>query len=227
MPCTLPNDAVRHATLDASGRRSVYSKEDFNHIRASLKALLKSPSGEPVICELYTCENAPGAATVQYADGTTSLHVAEACNVAGVINSLERIVSLPRSNIACEELSEVMLLRLDVLREYIRDLRDYPNSAEARAEAMIRWWAGFLKHPRGFVLAHRCFGAFDEVEGSVILNTEAVERFSNIRGNAQKDAAKDKYRNQPVKVVLPSVGEIEEFFRECRHRMQLAIEEFK
>lgn len=204
----------------------MYTKQDFQAFRASLKTQLESTSGEPLICDLYECENAPGAVTIEYPDGSTELHVAEACNVAAVVKSVELILSLPKSTVDCEDLSEVMLLRLDVLREYVRDLLPSSDYEETEAEKLIRWWAGFLKHPRGFVLAHRCLGDWEGVEGALVLDREVVKKFRQIPSVQEKDRAKGEYRNKPVKVMLPTVDEIDDFFSACRRHMELAIKQY-
>ena len=204
----------------------MYTKQDFQAFRASLKTQLESTSGELLICDLYECKNAPGAVTIEYPNGNTELHVAEACNVAAVVKSVDLILSLPCSTVDCEDLSEVMLLRLDVLREYIRALLPPSDYEETDAEELIRRWAGFLKHPRGFVLAHRCLGDWEGVEGALVLDREAVTKFGQITNITERDRAKDKYQNRPVKVVLPTVDEIEDFFSACRRHMELAIAQY-
>ncbi|RNF33372.1 hypothetical protein A7A09_016565 [Paracoccus methylarcula] len=120
-----------------------------------------------------------------------------------------------------------MLLRLDVLREYIRDLLGDTYTQEQDAERLVRNWAGFLKHPRGFALAHRCDFEWEDAEGILRLDNEAVKEFGRIRQNDDKDRAKEKYRNNPVEVILPTVDEIESFFKVCQNRMQAAIEKYR
>ncbi len=107
---------------------------------------MKTMSPCPVV--LYESPSVHGALIVQFDDGVEDhYHVAEACNIAAVINSVRRILSLPRSEIACEEMSEVLILRLDVLREYIRATVETSHKgsySESEADKMIRRWAGFL-----------------------------------------------------------------------------------
>lgn len=205
----------------------MYSLDEFRMLKAGFRAKLIAPAtNEPLICNLHECMNVPGTIIINYADGTSDRHVAEACNVAAIVNSVDRLLSLPRSTVACEDLSEVLLLRLDVLREYVRDLIPYETSTEAAAEKLIRAWAGFLKHPRGFVLAHRCIVDWVDFEETVELDNNAVINFSELGNNAQKDLAKDKFRNEPVRVSLPTVAEIEQFFEVSCKRMQKAIDDY-
>ena len=201
----------------------MYSKKDFTEILASLRGTLKTDTGDALCCKLHECGNAPGAVEIEYADGSTDLHVAEACNVAAVIESLDRILSLPRSTVACQELSEVMLLRLDVVREYVRSLLPEADYQEADAEALIRWWAGFLKHPGGFVLAHRCFGDVSMIEGALRLDKDAITTFGQMGSHDKKDRVKKSYENLPVEVVLPTILEIDEFFKACRNHIEKAL----
>lgn len=186
-----------------------------------------SETTEPLICELHECTNAPGAAVFEFDDGSSRIHVAEACNVAAVVNSVDRILSLPRSTVACEDLAEVLLLRLDVLREYVRDLVPSEQYSETAHEELIRCWAGFLKHPRGYVLAHRCVIDWGEIEGALVLDNPAVVAFSKLGSNANKDKEKDKYKNKPVKVILPTSKQIMNFFCDCKSHMENAIELYK
>ncbi|GGA31804.1 MULTISPECIES: hypothetical protein [Rhodobacterales] len=205
----------------------MYSLDEFRTLKAGFRAKLKAPaSNEPLICNLHECMNAPGAIEIRYADGTSVSHVAEACNVAAIVNSVDRLLSLPRSTVACEELSEVLLLRLDVLREYVRDLIPYETDTEAASEKLIRAWAGFLKHPRGFVLAHRCIVDWADFEETVALDNSAVIDFSELRSMRDKDREKDRFRNAPVRVSLPTVAELEEFFEVSCTRMKQAIVEY-
>jgi len=205
----------------------MYSLNDFKALKTCFRAKLTSPvSNEPLICNLHECPNAPGAIEIRYDDGSTDYHVAEACNVASIVSSVDRLLSLPRSSLACEDLSEVLLLRLDVLREYIRDLIPYETTKEASSETIVRAWAGFLKHPRGFVLAHRCIVDWAEFDETIQLDNSAVIDFSNLRRNTEKDSAKDRFRNVPVRVYLPAIAELEDFFDVSSQRMQQAIKEY-
>lgn len=205
----------------------MYSLLEFKNLKVAIKEkLMLANSSEPLICGLHQCLNAPGCVEIQYGNGNSEFHVAEACNVAAVVNSIERLLSLPRSNVACEDLSEVLLLRLDVLREYVRDLIPYDTSQEDASEKRVRAWAGFLKHPRGFVLAHKCIVDWDNFPETVQLDNNAVIAFCELGSNNRKDQAKDQYKNVPVRVELPSVAEIEEFFDICSKRMHQAIEKY-
>ena len=206
----------------------MYTLNDFKMLRMNFRTcLVRSDTADPLICGLYECENAPGAVEFEFDDGSSEIHVAEACNVAAVVNSVDRILSLPRSTVACEDLAEVFLLRLDVLREYVRDLIPSDQYRETANEQLIRCWAGFLKHPRGFVLAHRCVMDWDDIEDALVLDGDAVVAFSKLGSNAKKDAEKDKFRNEPVKVDLPTSEQIISFFHDCKSRMETAIELYK
>jgi len=188
---------------------------------------VRPETAEPLICGLHECANTPGAVEFEFDDGSSEIHVAEACNVAAVVNSVDRILSLPRSTVACEDLAEVLLLRLDVLREYVRDLIPSDLYGETAHEELIRCWAGFLKHPRGFVLAHRCIMDWGDIEGALVLDDDAVVAFSKLGSNAKKDTEKDKFRNEPVKVALPTSEQIISFFHDCKLRMETAIGLYK
>jgi hypothetical protein len=206
----------------------MYTFGDFRTLRQRFREkLFHNDVDEPLICALHECSNAPGTVEITYPDGSKDVHVAEACNVAAVVASLDRLLSLPRSTVACEDLSEVLLLRLDVLREYVRDLVPYATVDEDQAEKTIRAWAGFLKHPRGFVLAHRCIVDWGDFDDAVCLDNDAVAAFSALGGAQEKDAAKDRYKNIPVDVCLPTVAELEAFLVVSRRRMTQAIEEYQ
>lgn len=206
----------------------MYALNDFKTLRTSFRTcLVSSETDDPLICGLYECENTPGAVEFVFDDGSSEIHVAEACNVAAVVNSVDRILSLPRSTVACEDLAEVLLLRLDVLREYVRDLIPSDRYSETAHEELIRCWAGFLKHPRGFVLAHRCVVDWGDIEDALVLDGDAVVAFSKLGSIAKKDKEKDKFRNEPVKVALPTCDQIVMFFHDCKTRMETAIDLYR
>ncbi|WP_029618004.1 hypothetical protein [Pseudorhizobium marinum] len=132
-----------------------YNRADFPRLKASLSETLTDDIGDPLSCLLHETPHSNDLLNLSFGDAEHEFyHVAEACNIASVIASIKRILSLPRSNLACEEMAEVLLLRLDVLREYICTAIKRSQSvqyAETEADRVIRRWAGFLKHPNDLV----------------------------------------------------------------------------
>lgn len=183
---------------------------------------------EPLSCVLYEAPSLHGALIVQFEDGAEDeYHVAEACNIATVINSVSRILSLPRSEIACEEMTEVLLLRLDVLREYIRatfEISHAGHYSETDSDKMIRRWAGFLKHPSDYVFAHRCLSSEGATfEPPVIdIDCDFLSRWDNLKLK-ERDRMKADLRSQIVTVRLPAVPKLEEFFISCAAHLNKLI----
>ena len=66
-----------------------------------------------------------------------------------------------------------------------------------------------------------------DIEDALLLDSDAVVAFSNLGSNAKKDKEKDKFRNEPVQVALPSNEQITSFFGDCKSRMEMAIELYK
>lgn len=195
----------------------MYSLRTFRTIRKHLCETLLDHEGEPISCRLYEARDAHGVIALETeSGGLETFHVAEACNIASVIASIDRILSLPRSNIACAELAEVLILRLDVLREYIRATTNgWPGTgyAETPADQTIRRWAGFLKHPSEFVFAHRCFATWgiDFDEPFVEINGDFLAEWDRLSSKA-RDAKKSELAHEMVEVVLPPLSLIVEFF---------------
>ncbi len=194
-----------------------YSKSDFEKLRKEFKISLIGEDGDPLSCQLHEHQGATGRlALISHNGDEIASHVAEACNIADVISSIDRLFSLPRSDIACLELSETILLRLDVLREYISSafkLSAHNNYVVTDADLLIRRWAGFLKHPSEFVFAHRCLADWelDFDEPPIIINTDFLKKWDglNIR---QKDKQKSELANAIVTVELPPINDIQLFF---------------
>jgi len=194
-----------------------YSRREFKQLRDQFEVALIDDNGEPLSCQLHDHHGATGRLSLVSESGDEiSSHVAEACNIADVINSIDRLLSLPRSDIACSELSETLLLRLDVLREYISAafrMASHNNYAETNADMLIRRWAGFLKHPSEFVFAHRCLSDWDIdfVDVPIVIDTVFLSRWDglNIR---EKDKRKSELANTIVTVALPPIADIEPFF---------------
>lgn len=193
-----------------------YTKADFRILKDKLNQSLVAQNGEPLSCELYGVSFAHGALSIESEQGDVhEIHVAEACNIAAVISSIGRILSLPRSDIACEEMSEVLLLRLDVLREYIRAtietaLKSY---AETDDDKMVRRWAGFLKHPYEYVFAHRCLSSSGAIfdPPAIEIDCAFLTAWDKITPK-ERDKRKADLANQIVSVKLPSVAKIAAFF---------------
>ncbi len=202
-----------------------YSKNDFSKLHAALRKALFDSNNEPIFCQLHSYPNAKGAIVVQDEEGEAlDLHVAEACNIASVVCSIERILSLPRSNIACQDLSEVLLLRLGVLREYIRASFDAEFNAsyqETPADKIIRQWAGFLKHPGDYVFAHRCLVSWDIIreDDKVGIDTNYLTAWDGLSGK-EKDKKKDELRNKISNIVLPPNHDVVSFFESCRSHLE-------
>nr|WP_321524906.1 hypothetical protein [uncultured Cohaesibacter sp.] len=194
-----------------------YSKSDFKHLQKQFRIMLIDDNGEPLSCQLHEHHGATGRITILSDTGhELTSHVAEACNIANVISSIDRLLSLPRSEIACEELSETVLLRLDVLREYISSafkIASHNHYDETAADLLIRRWAGFLKHPSEFVFAHRCLSDWDIDfdKPPIIINTDFLAQWDGLKIR-EKDRKKSELANAIVTVDLPPIGDIEPFF---------------
>jgi len=141
-----------------------------------------------------------------------------------VIKSIERILSLPRSNVACEEMSEVLLLRLDVLREYLVAAIKRQEGAtymETEADRVIRRWAGFLKHPSDFVFAHSCLSSWEiffdpapvDIDCAFLANWDGLKPY-------ERDQKKSDLAHSIVRVQLPQVSKIEAFFESAMNHLQ-------
>ena len=152
----------------------MYNRSDFRRLLASLDTALIKPDSGPLSCLLHEAPHSHGLVNVNFTQIDYRFpHAAEACNIASVIGSIRRILSLPRSNIACEEMAEVLLLRLDVLREYIFATIKRSQRAlylETDADLCIRRWAGFLKHPSDYVFACNCL-----TDLNVVFDPPAIE----------------------------------------------------
>lgn len=205
-----------------------YSKCEFKQLRELFQVALIDDNGEPLSCQLHEHPEATGRISFVSDTGTEIVsHVAEACNIADIISSIDRLLSMPRSEIACEELSETMLLRLDVLREYISSA--FKNSQrnqyqESDADLLIRRWAGFLKHPSEYVFAHRCLSSwgvnFDKPP--ICINTNFLAQWDELKPK-QKDRKKSELANEVVSVELPSANDIEPFFTACADHLKCLL----
>ncbi|CDZ31171.1 Hypothetical protein NGAL_HAMBI490_60500 [Neorhizobium galegae bv. officinalis] len=195
-----------------------YARADFRRLLATLRGTLITREGEPLSCALHDAEHSHGLLTLVLPDGKLlPLHVAEACNIADVIKSVERILNMPRSNVACSELSEVLLLRLDVLREYIAAAvkrHDGLSYTETEADRVIRRWAGFLKHPSDYVFAHRCLASWELSfdPPAIQIDCAFLAAWDAFRP-AERDQKKSDLAHQVVEVELPEVAKIEAFFQ--------------
>lgn len=194
-----------------------YNLGNFQELRKRLYGTLKDQSGAPISCRLYEAPRENGALSLIGETGDEiDFHIAEACNIAGVITSLERILSLPRSNVACHELSEVLLLTLDVLRENIRDASASDRYQETDADSNIKSWAGFIKHPKDYVFAHRCLSDIypATTPATVVIDSNFLKSWDGL-SNRDKDARKTELANRIVSVGMPSVDELSNFFESC------------
>ncbi|MEI3807600.1 hypothetical protein V6R85_24060 [Agrobacterium sp. CCNWLW32] len=206
----------------------VYNKADFRILKDKFSQSLVTQYGEPLSCELYGASFSHGALAIETQHGDAhEIHVAEACNIAAVISSIGRILSLPRSDIACEEMSEVLLLRLDVLREYIRSAVETSHEGaytESNADMTIKRWAGFLKHPSDYVFAHRCLSSPEvtyepptiEIDCAFLTAWDKLKR-------GERDQKKSDLAHRVVSVKLPDVGKIEAFFSSCADHINKLI----
>ncbi len=204
-----------------------YTKTDFVKLRSSLREKLIGEDNEPLSCQLYDAPSSKGSLSLEFEDGSSELfHVAEACNIAKVIASVDRILSLPRSNIACEELSEVLLLRLDVLREYVETTFKNTHGGQYKqteADKVIRRWAGFLKHPCDYVFAHRCSPwelEFDEP--TIEINCDFLASWDTFNSKV-RDEKKSELANQAVSVTLPETLKLDAFFHSTADHLRKLI----
>lgn len=205
-----------------------YSRQEFTMLREQFRVTLMSDDGDPLSCQLHEHKGATGRiALVSDSGDEITSHVAEACNIAEVICSVDRLFSLPRSEIACEELSETVLLRLDVLREYISSaFKNSPHNHyhETDADLLIRPWAGFLKHPSEYVFAHRCLSSWDIDfdEAPISINTDFLAQWDGLK-TREKDKKKSELANEIVSVELPPVSDIESFFKACESHLKCLL----
>lgn len=132
----------------------MYSYKDFKFLkRAFCDSLFRD--SRPLSCKLY--------------DQHPEFHIPEACNIANILFAIKRILTLPRSNTACNDLSETLILQLDVLREYIHNMFEHDGYKDKTKynptdfDKTIKIWAGFIKHPKKTVFAHRCNIAVPEI----------------------------------------------------------------
>jgi hypothetical protein len=202
-----------------------YCLGDFLELRKRLNNSLKDQSGEPLSCHLYDCEGATGSLTLLDETGDViDFHIAEACNIAGLIGSLNRILSMPRSNVACSEMSEIFLMSLDVLREYIRAASAPDRYQEADADKNIRAWAGFIKHPQEYVFAHRCLSdTYEDLNPEAVNITSKYLKSWDGLNKREKDAKKAALAHRIVAVELPSIDEVSEFYESCSLHLQAMI----
>jgi len=202
-----------------------YNKSDFRTLHSALRNTLIANDGQPLSCLLHDMDHPHGLITLQLPDGAFEpLHVAEACNIANVIKSVERILTLPRSNIACQEMTEVLLLRLDVLREYLlAAIRRYDGLSylETEADRAVRRWAGFLKHPSDFVFAHSCLSAWEISFDPSPINIDCafLASWDGLKAH-ERDNKKSDLAHGIVRVQLPDVRKIEAFFQSSAKHLQ-------
>jgi hypothetical protein len=194
-----------------------YNKADFLHLRTILNDVMKDGDGDWLSCQLHQASMSSGMLYIEYEDGNCEpFHVAEACNIADVITSIDRLLALPRSNLACRELAEVLLLRMDILREYVATaIKRSPQASynETEADNTIRRWAGFLKHPSDYIFAHRCFSDLDLPFASpIIIDNDFLAKWDSY-STRERDKQKEKLSNELVTVRLPSVEDIVEFIQ--------------
>lgn len=205
-----------------------FSLQDFRDLKAHFQETLYTRNGEAVSCQLYGCTNATGSLSLVY-DGFEDehLHVAEACNIASVIGSIIRLLSLPRSNVACEELSEILLLRLDILREYIHAAIKGTEACQYKpndSDKVIQRWAGFLKHPCQYVFAHQCFATWEValLPDVVEINSQFLAQWEGL-SKKERDKRKTELAHVIVLVTLPDVQLITEFFHSCADHVDMLI----
>lgn len=194
-----------------------YDRSDFKEIRQALRSALLVDDNEPIACQLHEALESPGRVELQHELLSETIdHVAEACNIAELISSTDRLLSLPRSNVACSDLSDLLILNLDLMREYIRaSYRGRQNLTymETEADSVIRRWAGFIKHPQEFVFAHKCLSDlvvhFDQEV--VQIDSEFLSLWDGLT-NAEKDRNKRALANCFVSIQIPRVEAIQDFF---------------
>ncbi|MDU0343188.1 hypothetical protein [Bosea rubneri] len=204
-----------------------YSRSQFRELKAEFDTALLDADGDPRSCRLYDVEMVEGdfKESDDLAAVLHQLHIPEACNIAAVISSVQRLLSLPRSEVACRELSEVLITSLDMLRENIRDAVGHAAGyQETDADRVIRRWAGFLKHPRQYVFAHRCFdgselGDLDRIE----IDTEFLTSWDQLNAR-ERDRKKAELARKFTVAKLPAVSELTNFFVSCAGHLDLLIQ---
>ncbi len=113
-------------------------------------------------------------------------------------------------------MSEILILRLDVLREHIRATLDTTHKAsfsETDPDKMIRRWAGFLKHPFDYVFAHRCLTSDGTTYDppAIEIDCAFLTSWDSLKPR-ERDQKKTDLKNQIVTVRLPDVSKLEAFF---------------
>ncbi|QFQ87303.1 hypothetical protein F8A10_07630 [Paracoccus kondratievae] len=203
-----------------------YGLKEFSELHKLLKEKLTDERGDPLSCRLYECAGARGSIDLVDENGCKiDHHIAEACNIAGQIKSLRRLLSLPRSHVACADLSEVFLINLDVLRTHIRAASASDRYQESEADAVIRRWAGFLKHPCDYVFAHKClFRDYPDTDPPTITITSSfLKEWDGLNGT-QKDRKKAELANRIVAVQLPTIDELSSFFDACASHLTALVD---
>lgn len=202
-------------------KNGTYDKDDFRNLSETLKKALYD-AGEPLSCLWHNAIDNFDHLIVEYDDGDRETHVAEACNLAAVVSGMERLLSLPKSHIACSELSEIILLQFDVLREYLRDAVPTGGLPETQNELVIRLWAGFLKHPRQLVSAHRCDWIPSDDDTPVVGTDTLLAWDTALKAarnrNAKRDELKRQYENRVATIQLPEVSFLVQFLKDCGTR---------
>lgn len=205
-----------------------YNKADFRILKEKFEKILIGKDGEPLSCDLYDHPFSHGFIRIESTDGDPDeYHLAEACNIAAVIASISRIMSLPKSNIACAEMSEVLLLRLDVLREYIcATVKTSHKGAyiETSADMTIKRWAGFLKHPSNYVFAHRCLSSTGVTYDppTIEIDCSFLTAWDKLKLN-ERDQKKSDLAHRIVLIKLPDVEKIEAFFSSSANHINKLI----
>lgn len=226
-----------------------YSKSDFDLILAELERELCEDPNHPLPCGLFDTPMPDGRDLAKLKDGRCVEHVADACNLASSIQGIHSLLKLAKEEDDCERLSRVLVRELGSLREAVQDAEQAQIEYEEQdlelmgvsgfsakpEEKNIRLWADILKHPAATIIAHQCFSDTDEAV--CIIDTAEMRALEkkmqrllksdpDVDGNSSKAWRKvwKNYSGKTVQFNLPSVDEVEKFFRATAERIQKHID---
>ncbi|MDR6871146.1 hypothetical protein J2Y55_002154 [Bosea sp. BE125] len=205
-----------------------YSLNDFKELLKNFNGELNDADGEPLSCQLYESSNSDPVLNSNHEEihGLVD-HNPVACNIADIIASISRILALPRSNVACNELSAVLIVMLDLLRENIMAAVRFSGNIPyepTRDDDNIRRWAGFIKHPKECVFAHRCFDDIPSISAlnPIVVDSDFLSNWDTLNSK-QKDREKSEMARHLVVTKLPDTEQIIRFFRSCANHIQRLI----
>lgn len=225
-----------------------YTHADFQSLIVALERSLLPPAGEAKPCLLYNCGMLKSYEAVRLATGEEIDHVADACNLDGSFQSIERLLSLPQTDDDCGLLSRILVRELGCLWESVdhaikaqRALEENVGVAGKLAHRdnkgagrCIKLWADALKHPNATIVAHQCVETFEEAD-TLIDSQKLEELFAEMKALNKTYPADQKstgrawnevwqqYSGSVIVLALPSVTEIIAFLDELDSHLDYLI----